>query len=84
MYPPQIPSIRMKIIRDGLEDYGYLMELQKILPTITAGTLRAKAETILKIPQQVMVDTHYFNRHPDGMLGVRAEIGGILDAVSKK
>ena len=84
MYPPDVPSIRMKIMRDGLEDYGYLMELQKKLPEITNADLRRKAEEILKIPVQVMVDTHYFNRNPEGILKTRAEIGRILDSLPGK
>ncbi len=84
MYPPYVPSIRMKIIRDGLEDYGYLMELQKRLPQITDRKIQEKAEKILEVPDQVMIDTHYFNHNPEGILGTREEIGGILDAVTKK
>lgn len=84
MYPPHIPSIRMKIIRDGIEDYGYLLELQKSLPLITDNKIRARAEDILKIPKQVMVDTHYFNRNPDGILKMREEIARIIEAANKK
>ncbi len=82
MYPPCIPGIRMKILRDGLEDLGYLMELQKSLPQIKDAELRKKAEDILSIPDQVMIDTHYFNRNPEGILNTREEIGQILDKIN--
>ncbi|MDD5697645.1 MAG: DUF4091 domain-containing protein [Victivallaceae bacterium] len=84
MYPPHIPGIRMKIIRDGLEDYGYLMELQKRIPQITDAGLRKEAEEILKIPVSVMIDSHYFNRNPNGIIETRDKIGKILDALPKK
>lgn len=61
MYPDCIPSIRMKVLRDGLEDYGYLMALKKVLPLIKDKKLRQRAEAILKVPAQIMVDPHYFN-----------------------
>lgn len=83
MYPPCIPSIRMKIIRDGQEDYGYLMELQKALPDIKDAKLRKRAEEILSVPEQVMMDTHYYNRNPEGILGLREEIAKILDTVER-
>jgi hypothetical protein len=83
MYPPCIPSIRMKIIRDGLEDYGYLMELQKALPNIKDEKSRRRAEEILSVPEQVMVDTHYYNRSPEGILNVRDEAARILETVNR-
>jgi hypothetical protein len=68
----------MKIIRDGLEDYGYLMALKKALPSIKDKKLRTRAEDILKVPNTVLVNSHYFNRDPRGILEVRNEIGKIL------
>lgn len=79
MYPPHIPSIRMKILRDGLEDYAYLMELKKVLPEIKDPELKKRAEKILAVPAEVMVDPHYFNRNPEGILNIRDEIGDILE-----
>lgn len=84
MYPPHIPSIRMKMLRDGLEDYGYLMELKKRLPRITGAECRKEAGEILEIPSIVMIDSHYYNRNPKGILETRQRIGEILDAFSKE
>lgn len=81
MYPPCIPSIRMKILRDGLEDYGYLMELKRRLPEITDPELRRKAEDILKIPSSVLVGTHYFNRTPAGIINTREKIATLIDGI---
>ena len=80
LYPPCIPSIRMKIIRDGLEDYGYLMEVKKVLPQIKDPEQKKRAEDILAVPNQIMVDPHYFNRNPSGILGIREEIGNLIDS----
>ena len=84
MYPGCMPSIRMKILRDGLEDYGYFMALKKALPQIKNRKNRQRAEAILKIPGQVMIDPHYFNRNPACLLNIREEIGIILDEVYSK
>ena len=78
IYPDNTPSIRMKIIRDGLEDYGYLLALKRALPSIKDKKLRMRAEEILKVPNTVLVNSHYFNRDPRGILEVRDEIGKIL------
>ena len=68
----------MKIIRDGLEDYGYLLALKKSLSSIKDKKLRMRAEEILKVPNTILVNSHYFNRDPQGILEVRNEIGKIL------
>jgi len=82
MYPNRIPSIRMKVLRDGLEDYGYLMALKKALPLIKDKKDRDRAEAILKVPVEVMVDSHYFNRNPQSLLSVREEIAEIIDGIA--
>jgi len=84
MYPDCTPSIRMKVLRDGLEDYGYLMALKKTLPLIKDQKNRKRAEAILEMPVEVIVDPHYFNRNPQGLLKIRAEVGEILDKVISK
>ena len=33
-------------------------------------------------PSKVMIDTHYFNRNPEGLLNTRDEIGQILDKIN--
>ncbi len=83
IYPGPNPSIRMKVLHDGLEDYGYLMALKKALPLIKNKKLRQRAEAILKVPTQIMVDPHYFNRNPQGILKIRDEIGKILNEIGK-
>ena len=84
LYPPCTPSIRMKIIRDGLEDYGYLMELRKMLPLVKDPVLKKTAEDLLAIPAQVMVNTHYFNRDPASILAAREKIGDLIDSTTGK
>jgi hypothetical protein len=84
IYPGPAPSIRMKVLRDGLEDYGYLLALEKALPRIKNKEDIRKAKAILQVPVQVLVNAHYFNRDPQGILQTRAEIGEILSRLPEK
>jgi len=79
IYPGPNPSIRLKIIRDGLEDYGYLMELKRRAEKSPKEKLVARARQLLSVPQTVLVDAHYFNRNPAGLLKARNEIARLID-----
>jgi hypothetical protein len=81
LYPGPNPSIRAKVLRDGLEDYGYLMELQKRAAKSRDEALRKKAESLLAVPPAVLVDTHCFNRNPAVLLDARKEIARLIEAL---
>ena len=81
LYPGPNPSIRAKVLRDGLEDYGYLMELQKRAATTRDKALGKKAESLLAVPPAVLVDTHCFNRNPAVLLDARKKIARLIEAL---
>ena len=83
VYPGPHPSIRLKVLRDGMEDYGYLLELKKRVQAGTSQDLRGKAEAMLKVPPAVLATAHYFNRDPEALLKVRAEMAGLIEALGK-
>jgi hypothetical protein len=80
IYPGPTPSLRLKLLRDGLEDYGYLMELKRRMRN-GAPAQQEKAETLLAIPPAVLVDAHYFNRDPCGLFDTRRQIARLIDAL---
>lgn len=77
IYPGPNPSVRMKVIRDGVEDFGYLTLLKAALPRLSKND-RAEAEQLLAVPAGVMVDTHYFNRDPSAVLNARAKAASLI------
>jgi len=80
IYPGPTPSIRLKLLRDGLEDYGYLLELKRRMRKGTA-VQQEKAEALLAVPPAVLVDTHYFNRNPRGLLETRRQIARLIESL---
>jgi hypothetical protein len=83
IYPGPAPSIRLKQLRDGLEDYGYLLELKKRAATATNPELKRQAESILAVPPTVLMGSHYFNRDPATLLEVRCEMARLIDALGQ-
>ena len=81
IYPGPHPSIRLKVLRDGLEDYGYFMELKRRAATSTNEGLRNEAERLISVPQSVVMDAHYFNRNPAALLETRKRMARLIDAL---
>lgn len=80
IYPGPAPSIRLKLLRDGLEDYGYLTELKRRLRKGSPAQ-QEQAEALLAVPPAVLVDSHYFNRDPRGLLDTRRQIGRLIETL---
>jgi hypothetical protein len=64
-----IESIRLKLIRDGLEDYEYLNLLAR----------HANAATVKKLVDTLVTNTYTFDRDPAKLSEVRRVIGEQLD-----
>jgi len=83
IYPGPHPSIRLKVLRDGLEDYGYFMELKRRAAMSTNEEIHKKVEGLLSMPQTVLTDAHYFNRNPAALLNTRKEMARLIEVLGK-
>jgi hypothetical protein len=77
LYPGPQPSIRLKELRDGMEDFAYMALLKANMNKLTAKD-QAEARELLKVPAGVLMSTHYFSRNPSDLLGARARIASLL------
>jgi len=78
LYPGPLPSIRLKVLRDGAEDYAYLLQVDEIARS--TGPEAKEAQALLEgIQPAVFVDTHYFSRDPDRLLAYRMRLAEFLD-----
>jgi hypothetical protein len=83
LYPGPNPSIRLKVLRDGAEDYGYLLALKAATDHLS-GKDKEEAEQLLKITPDLVVNTHYFTRDPNAILDYRARIAKLIETASGK
>jgi hypothetical protein len=79
VYPGPRPSVRLKVLRDGIEDFWYLSQLNRLAE---AGDDEA-AQLLEGVVPTVFVNTHYFDRNPQPLLDYRLRIGKHLDAVGR-
>jgi Domain of unknown function (DUF4091) len=67
-----VPSMRLKWLRDGVDDYDYIELLKK------AG----KPELALELSRQIGPDWRNWNRDPQALEQVRRQIGNELEAIN--
>jgi outer membrane protein assembly factor BamB len=77
-------SIRMEIVRDGIEDYEYFWLLRDLLAK--AGDklpveLRERAESILAVNPEVVVDNKNFTEDPADLLAARENLAQTIEAM---
>jgi hypothetical protein len=83
LYPGPRPSIRLKVLRDGAEDWAYL-QAARALAAGDGPRAAEAAELLESIRPRVFVDTHYFSRDPADILEMRLKLGELLDRDAKK
>ncbi|MCE5302405.1 MAG: DUF4091 domain-containing protein [Planctomycetaceae bacterium] len=83
VYPGPTPSVRLKALRDGLEDFGYFMELKRRADATTDATLKREADALLAVSSEVLTDAHYFNRDPLRLLDVRRRMATLIERLEK-
>ena len=77
IYPGPRPSLRLKNLRDGIEDYWYLARLRELA---ASGPCHVEAQSLLNgLSPAIYVDPHYFNRDPDAILACRQKIGELIE-----
>lgn len=83
-YP--VPSFRLEALRDGIEDYDYLMILKKLTdPNSPTGktAMARKYRRLLDIPEYIISDQQTFSKDPKVILEYRAKIAEAIEALSK-
>lgn len=95
LYPGEdfepIPSIRLELVRDSIEDYEYfeilrekLAKVKKIDKYNTAGTkdFIAKAEELLRVPDEICKSGTEFTDEPTVLLERRKSIADMIDQLN--
>jgi hypothetical protein len=78
-----IPCLRLERIRDGVEDYEYLLLLEKAAGE-GRGKLAKKARTLLSLPESLVDGPTAYNKDPQVLIRYRNEIGELLNTLHKK
>ena len=80
-----LSSIRLELVRDGIEDYEYLYLLRQMLRAAGAKTpepLRKQAMAELNIDPEVLVDNMVFTENPAKILHARKRIAELIEQLT--
>lgn len=76
-----VPSYRVELLRDGIEDYEYF----KILENLVARKpgKGAAARRMLNVPTTIYADEQHYNKDPQAILGYRRKLAAAIVKLSK-
>lgn len=81
-----VPSIRMEMLRDGLEDYEYFAMLKRLLAAKgeqLPAAKRAEYEALLTVPQDVTRTMTEFTKDPAPYESHRLKLAAAIAELSK-
>ncbi len=74
-----LPSLRLKVLRDGMDDVEYLMLLRKM----SRGKATPRDKELLAVPPEVAMHLRYYEKDPSAILSVRRQIAQRIAALAK-
>jgi hypothetical protein len=81
-----VPSIRMEVLRDGLEDYEYLHQLGQLVVRARAReafepTLLQRAQRLLEVDPELVGSMRSYSHDPEVLLAQRAAVADAIEAI---
>lgn len=76
-----VPSIRLEILREGLDDYDYMMMLENYIKKVGSNqqSLVKKARKLLNFGEEVFVNDTTYIKNPDIIIKYREQMGNLLE-----
>jgi concanavalin A-like lectin/glucanase superfamily protein/glycosyl hydrolase family 123 len=78
-----LPSLRLENLRDGLEDYEYLMILKKLVAQKGNTALAKQAEILLKVPSNVAVAVDDYSANPENLMNYRNKVALMIEKLKR-
>ena len=83
------PSLRLEIVRDGIEDYEYLALLDRCVRAATVrqdieGELLKRAQSLLRVPADISRTMKDYTQTAAPMLRRRNQVGDMIEILIKK
>ena len=76
-----LPTVRLENFRDGLEDYAYVLELERRLKAHPDAACAAEARRLIAVPDSVMVSRTQFTDDPSAVYRWRDRMADLIDAL---
>ncbi|MGV8090601.1 MAG: glycoside hydrolase domain-containing protein [Mangrovibacterium sp.] len=81
-----VPSLRLEILREGLDDYDYMVMLEKCIQNALPGQqgLVRKAKQLLNFGPEVFVNEQQYTKDPEVLMSYRRQMGDLLEQFHSK
>lgn len=81
-----VPCLRLEKIRDGVEDYEYLLLLEKAANGEGGNSrkLQKEARQLLSLPPTLVTGPTSYNKDPQALIQYRNKIGALLNKINEK
>ncbi|MCY1719661.1 DUF4091 domain-containing protein [Prolixibacteraceae bacterium Z1-6] len=81
-----VPSLRLEILREGLDDYDYMIMLEECIKDadLNQKKLVAKAKKILDFGSEVFVSDRMYSKDPKVLMDYRMKMGELLSEFERK
>lgn len=80
-----VPSLRLEILREGIDDYDYMMLLENCIKNALPGQqgLVKKTKQLLNFGSEVFVDEQQYTKDPEVLIKYRQQMGILLNEFNK-
>ena len=80
-----VPSLRLEILREGLDDYDYMIMLENFVKNATPEQKQQvrKAQKVLDFGSEVFVNDTLYTKNPEVLMKYRKRMGDLLEEFSK-
>ncbi|HNY85788.1 MAG TPA: DUF4091 domain-containing protein [Candidatus Hydrogenedentes bacterium] len=87
VFEPPVDTVRIEMLRDGIEDYEYLALLRRALDEKGGGLAeeeRGRLEALLTVPPEITESLTQFTKDPAPIEARRRQIAETLESLTKK
>ncbi len=76
-----VPSIRLEIMRDGIEDYEYFVMLKEAIENAPASkaAIAAEAKALLEVPAEIYTNEYTYSKNPLPLISHRNKMGEYIE-----
>jgi len=81
-----VPSVRLEILREGLDDYDYMIMLENCIKNAGPGQqgMVAKAKPLLSFGADIFVNDREYTKNPEILMKYRQQMGNLLEQFYKR
>ncbi len=81
-----VPSLRLEILREGLDDYDYMIMLENCVKNALPGQqgLVRKANQLLSFGSEVFTNEQQYTKDPKVLMSYRQQMGDLLEQFNDK